>query len=75
MAAKFIRVAIVEDDQDIRESMVELLPQSGDILCVRSYERAEDFLKEIDQLMVDVVIMDISLIGGMDGIQAVRQAK
>ncbi|MBK7230846.1 MAG: response regulator transcription factor [Saprospiraceae bacterium] len=68
-------MAIVEDDQDIRESMVELLPQSGDILCVRSYERAEDFLKEIDQLMVDVVIMDISLIGGMDGIQAVRQAK
>jgi len=75
MAAKFIKVAIVEDDQDIRESMVELLPKSGDILCVRSYERAEDLLKEIDQLMVDVVLMDISLIGGMDGIQAVRQAK
>ncbi|MBK9271757.1 MAG: response regulator transcription factor [Saprospiraceae bacterium] len=74
-AAKFIRVVIVEDDQDIRDSMVELLPATGEILCIRSYERAEELLKEIDRLMVDVVLMDISLIGGMDGIQAVRQAK
>lgn len=70
-----IRVAIVEDDADIREAMLELLPSAGDIVCVRAYERAEAFLKEIERMMVDVVIMDISLVGGMDGIQAVRQAK
>lgn len=70
-----IRVAIVEDDADVREAMAELLPEFGDIICVRQYERAEEFLKEFDNMMVDVVIMDISLVGGMEGIQAVRQAK
>lgn len=70
-----IRVAIVEDDPDIREAMKMLLPVDGDISCVHTYERAEGFLKEADRLMVDVVLMDITLPGGMDGIQAVRQAK
>lgn len=70
-----IKVVIVEDDPDIREAMMELLPQSGDIVCVRQYGRAEEFLKEIDHLRADVVIMDISLVSGMDGIQAVRYAK
>ncbi len=70
-----IRVAIVEDDEDIRESIVEIIPDSGDIICVRAYERAEEFLKELESLMVDVVLMDITLPGGMNGIQCVRQAK
>lgn len=70
-----IRVVLVEDDADIREAMEALLPQDGDIVCTSAYERAEDFLKAFDRLMVDVVLMDISLVGGMDGIQAVRMAK
>lgn len=70
-----IRVAIVEDDPDIREAMQALLPSAGDIICVHCYERAEDFLRVAERLMVDVVLMDITLPGGMDGIQAVREAK
>lgn len=72
---KHIRVAIVEDDAELRGLMAELLPMEGDILCVRDYGRAEDFLAELERLMVDVVVMDITLVGGMDGIQAVRLAK
>lgn len=71
---KNIRVAIVEDDADIRSAMLDLLPMESDIVCVRSFERAEDFLKEVQGMMVDVVLMDISL-PGIDGIQAVREAK
>jgi len=70
-----IRVVVVEDDPDIRSAMTELLPTAGGIVCVHAYERAEDFLKVFEKLMVDVVLMDITLPGGMDGIQAVRQAK
>lgn len=71
---KYIRVAIVEDDPDIREAMVEIIPESGDIVCHHDFENAESFLKVIDQLMVDVVLMDITL-PGMTGIQCVREAK
>ncbi len=70
-----VKVVVVEDDADIREAMVSLLSQEVGIACHRAYERAEDFLREFEQMMVDVVLMDISLVGGMDGIQAVRQAK
>lgn len=71
---KYIRVAIVEDDADIRESMEAVIPLSGDLVCNHSFERAEDFLKVCADLMVDVVMMDITL-PGMNGIQCVRQAK
>jgi len=71
---KSIRLAIVEDDDDIREVMVDLIGAAEDIVCYHSYQNAEDFLKEIDSLMVDVVLMDITL-PGMTGIQCVRQAK
>lgn len=71
---KYIRVALVEDDPDIREAVMEILPESGDIVCHHAFEDAESFLKSLDRLMVDVVLMDITL-PGMTGIQCVRQAK
>ena len=69
---KYIRVALVEDDPDIRESMMEILPMADDIVCNHAFERAEDFIKVFEGLMVDVVLMDISL-PGMSGIQCIRQ--
>jgi DNA-binding NarL/FixJ family response regulator len=69
-----IRVAIVEDDKDIRSSMQELLPLADDIQCVAAFERAEDYISKFKSTPVDVVLMDITL-PGMDGIQCVRQLK
>ena len=71
---KYIRIALVEDDEDIRESMLEVISDSADIVCNHAFERAEDFIAKFDKLMVDVVIMDITL-PGMNGIQCVRQSK
>lgn len=69
-----IRVAIVEDDADIRASMVELISMADDLVCNKEFERAEDFAKAFKDMMVDVVLMDISL-PGMSGIQCVRECK
>ena len=67
-----IKVAIVEDDKDIRSSMTELLSMSHELNCLGAFERAEDFIKCFNELTVDVVLMDITL-PGMNGIQCVRQ--
>jgi len=69
-----IRVAVVEDDPDIRDAMHALINASDDLICNKVFERAEDFIKHYQDMMVDVVLMDISL-PGMSGIQCVRACK
>ncbi|MBK8954188.1 MAG: response regulator transcription factor [Saprospiraceae bacterium] len=69
-----IRIALVEDDPDIRSSMVELISLADDLICNKQFERAEDFSKAFPDMMVDVVLMDITL-PGMSGIQCVRECK
>lgn len=69
-----IRVTIVEDDAELRNAMMDLLSSSEEILCHKSYENAESFLKNVKDMMTDVVLMDITL-PGMNGIQCVRESK
>lgn len=67
-----ITVSIVEDLDDIRQGMVELLQTSNDFLCVSSYINAEDAIKDLPDLHPDIVIMDINL-PGESGITAIRR--
>jgi DNA-binding NarL/FixJ family response regulator len=69
-----IYIAIVEDNEEIRESMYEFVNSTNDIHCVAAFERAEDFEKKFRDMNVDVVVMDISL-PGMTGIQCVSRQK
>ena len=69
-----INVAIVEDDDEIRELMLEFLKTTDDLVPVAAYSRAEDFVKVFRNHTIDVVLMDITL-PGMSGIQCVAQLK
>lgn len=69
-----IRVAIVEDDHDIRQSFEAIVGSASGFECVKTFEMAEVALEEIPLLKPDVVIMDIHL-PGMSGIEAVRILK
>lgn len=69
-----IRVAIVEDDHDIRQSFETIIGTAPGFECVKSFETAEAALEEIPLLQPDVVIMDIHL-PGISGIEAVRILK
>lgn len=69
-----INVAIVEDNKVIREGLSALLNGTEGFKCVGSYAQCEAFLKEIESLNVDVVLMDIGL-PGMNGIEGVKIAK
>jgi DNA-binding NarL/FixJ family response regulator len=69
-----IHTAIIEDDEDIRESIREFISMTDDIVCTGTFARAEDFIRQFRTLDVDVVLMDITL-PGMSGIQCVAQLK
>lgn len=69
-----IHVALVEDDDEIRESMAEFLTTTDDLLCTGSFADAEHFIKDFDSLNVDVVVMDITL-PGISGIECVAKCK
>ncbi len=69
-----IRVALVEDDDDIRRQTVACLNAEPDIECVGEYGTAEYLIAAMDRIRPDVVLMSIGL-PGQDGIAGVRQLK
>ena len=68
-----IKVAIVEDDNEIRSLTASLLNLSEDIECLLTFESAEAFKKALP-IAVDVVLMDIGL-PQQNGIDCVRDCK
>ena len=69
-----IKVAIVDDDEDIRTSLAALIERAPDLKFAGDYPNAETALKEIPLHPPDVVLMDINL-PGMKGVECVRQLK
>ncbi|HEU4607171.1 MAG TPA: response regulator transcription factor, partial [Chitinophagaceae bacterium] len=69
-----IAVSIVEDIQDIRESLQQLIEASDNFLCLSAYSNAEDAVKDLPAVKPDIVLMDINL-PGMNGIECIRRVK
>ncbi|MCE7996151.1 MAG: response regulator transcription factor [Roseivirga sp.] len=69
-----IKVAIVEDDPEIRMNLSLIINAANDLICEHNFESAELFLKEVGDVAPDVVLMDIQL-PKMNGIEAVRELK
>lgn len=67
-----IPVAVVEDDAEVRRSLVGILKRGQGVVCVGEYGTAEEALREIPQMQPKVVLMDINL-PGMDGVHCVRR--
>jgi DNA-binding NarL/FixJ family response regulator len=69
-----INVAIVEDDEGIRDSLAVLIGGTSGFRCTETYPTAEDALEGIPGNRPDVVLMDINL-PQMSGIECVRKLK
>ncbi|HZR16124.1 MAG TPA: response regulator transcription factor [Verrucomicrobiae bacterium] len=67
-------VSIVDDETDLRESIIRYLDLSGEFHCVSDYARAEDALGGLPGERPDVVLMDIKM-EGMNGIECVGRLK
>lgn len=69
-----IRISLVEDDADVRQSLALLLNGSAGFQCVSSHRSTEEALVGIPAAKPQVVLVDINL-PGQTGIECVRQLK
>jgi len=70
-----IRVAIVEDDDELRKFMEDTINSCDDFFLEGSFINAEDFKKEFYRFPdLNVAVMDINL-PGMNGIQCIGELK
>ena len=69
-----ITISIIEDQRDMRESLVACLDNAPGLRCVGAHGTGEDALRSIPKENPDVVLMDINL-PVMSGIQCVAKLK
>lgn len=69
-----IGVSIVEDSDQLRQTLARVIARAEGFHCVNQYESAESALEGLPTAKPDVVLMDINL-PGMNGVECVRRLK
>ena len=70
-----IRVAVIEDDNELRKFMDETIKGNDEFFLEGSFSTAEDFKKNFHRLRdLNVAIMDVNL-PGISGIQCIQELK
>lgn len=69
-----ITVSIVEDNEQLRNTLARVLNRAEGFRCLSSYGDAESALQSLPKDAPEVVLMDINL-PGMNGVECVRQLK
>jgi DNA-binding NtrC family response regulator len=67
------RVLVVDDERDFLETLVNRLQKRS--LDATGVPSGEEALELMNKKLFDVVILDIKMPGGMDGIEALREMK
>jgi len=69
--AETIKVAIIEDQRDIREGLTTMLRFTDGYRCTDAYRSMEEALERIKSEVPDMALVDIGL-PGMNGIEGIR---
>src|SRR4030095_13385176 len=69
-----IKIAIVEDQREIREGLAQLMNATPGFRCPGGYASMEEGLEKIPKNLPDLVLSDIGL-PGLDGISGIRLLK
>jgi NarL family two-component system response regulator LiaR len=70
-----IRVVLVDDHRIVRRGLRSFLEAFPDITVIGESSSGEQVLEQIEGWLPDVVIMDLLMPGGMDGIETTRQVR
>jgi DNA-binding NarL/FixJ family response regulator len=73
-AAKTVRIALVEDQADVRDSWTRLIDSLPQFKCVCTFASGEEALRRLPGEKVDVVLMDVRL-PRMSGIACTARLK
>jgi NarL family two-component system response regulator LiaR len=70
-----IRVVLVDDHRVVSRGVRSYLESFPDIAIVGVAANGEELLKKFDEWLPDVIIMDLLMPGGMDGIEATKRIR
>lgn len=70
-----LKVALVDDHAIVRRGLQSFLSASPDVTVVGSAPSGEALLAEVETWLPDVVVMDMYMPGGMDGVEATRRLR
>lgn len=70
-----LRVALVDDHHVVRRGIQSFLGAMPDIEVVGSAPSGEAFLEQVEAWLPDVVVMDLYMPGGIDGIETTRRLR
>ncbi len=70
-----IRVVLVDDHRVVSRGVHSYLESFGDLSVVGVANNAEELLNRLDEWTPDVVVMDLLMPGGMDGVEATRRVR
>ena len=72
---KKIRVAIFEDNRNLRESLFNLLETSDQFTCVGAFANCERVVENIEDTQPEVILMDIELptVSGIEAVRLIRE--
>jgi NarL family two-component system response regulator LiaR len=70
-----IRLVLVDDHPIVRRGIRSFLESFPDLRIVGEAGSGEEALQQIESWLPDVVIMDLLMPGGMDGVEAIRQIR
>lgn len=70
-----ITILIVDDHQLVRQGVRDFLETQGDIVVVGEAGSGDEAVRLVSQYVPDVVLMDLVMPGGIDGVEATRMIK
>jgi DNA-binding NarL/FixJ family response regulator len=70
-----IKVAIFEDNNNMREGLFQLINGSQGFICTGAFSNCDDLVKRIEKSNPDVIVMDIEMpgISGIEGVKLVKE--
>lgn len=70
-----IRVVLIDDHRVVRRGLQSFLESFADITVIGTASSGEDLLAKVDAWLPDVVVMDLLMPGGIDGIETTRRLR